>query len=277
MASVLAPKNDSFSYICSLILQRSAIVLEENKAYLVESRLTPVVREHGLSSIDALVGRLRGSSDSPLHKQVVEALTTNETSFFRDMHPFDGLRLAILPELIRKRAAVKTLNFWCGAASTGQEPYTICMVLREHFPVLKDWTIRFLATDLSQQVLQRARDGLFNQCEVNRGLPAPLMVKYFTKKGLQWQIKDELRSMVQFAELNLNNPWPVMAPLDLVFLRNVLIYFSMETKKEILGKMRKVLAPDGYLFLGGAETTLNLDDSYQRIQADKAVFYQRRS
>ena len=277
-ANVLAPTDTSFDFVCKLVLQRSAIVLESNKAYLVESRLTPVVQQHGLASIDDLVAKLRCSNDSPLHKDVVDALTTNETSFFRDAHPFDGLRKVIIPEMIIKRAARKSINIWCAAASTGQEPYTICMVLREYFPALKDWSIRFLASDLSRQVLKRAKEGLFNQCEVNRGLPATLLVKYFTKKGLQWQIKDEIRSMVQFVELNLKDPWPALpADMDLVFMRNVLIYFSAETKKEILAKTRRVLAPDGYLFLGGAETTLNLDDSYQRVQADKAVFYQRRS
>ncbi|HZZ74123.1 MAG TPA: protein-glutamate O-methyltransferase CheR [Pirellulales bacterium] len=265
---------EAFRYISNLVATKSAIVLEPTKAYLVESRLTPVAKQHGYASLSDLVAALKTKPVNGLHHQVVEAMTTNETSFFRDQHPFDTLRTKILPELIQARAATKTLNIWCGAASTGQEPYTLAMVLREHFPALRDWNVRITATDLSSQVLAKAKQGLYNQIEINRGLPAALLVKYFQKRGLQWQISDELRRMVDFCELNLISTWPPLGVCDLVFLRNVLIYFSPETKREILGKIRRLLAKDGYLFLGGAETTMNLDDHYQRIQFEKTVCYQ---
>ncbi len=240
---------DSFSFISDLVRDRSAIVLEPGKTYLVESRLAPLAREHGLQSIDDLVEALRRPGAQSLTRKVVEAMTTNETSFFRDMHPFDALKTQILPELINNRSRERTLSIWSNACSSGQEVYTIAMILRENFPQLAGWKIKLVASDLSSQILAKAREGVFNQTEVNRGLPLPMLLKYFTKNGLTWRIKDEIRNMVDFCELNLVEPWPSIPAMDVIFLRNVLIYFSPETKKEILAKARRVLRPDGYLFL----------------------------
>lgn len=276
--SIVATQLDAetFDFVRTLVLERSAIVLEPSKTYLVETRLAPLAREHSFASLRDLVASLRGKPFQKLHQQVVEALTTNETSFFRDVHPFETLKTAILPEMIAKRAAQKALNVWCGACSSGQEPYTICMLLREHFPQLKDWKVQLTGSDLSRQILDRARQAVFSQAEVNRGLPAPLLVKYFTKQGLHWALRDDVRSMVQYIELNLIEAWPPLPPLDIIFLRNVLIYFSAETKKAILAKIRRLLRPDGYLFLGGAETTINLDDNFERVQLDKTTCYRLR-
>lgn len=262
-----------FSYIQSLVRERSAIVLEQDKMYLVESRLTPVAREEGLSNLSELVTKLRAKPYNGLHVKVVEAMTTNETSFFRDLHPFNALREKLIPDLIQKRAGVRGINIWCAACSSGQEPFTIAMMLRETFPQLNSWKIDILATDLSLEILGRGKDGRYSQLEVNRGLPVAYLMKYFTKEGMEWRLKDEIRKMVRFAEMNLIGNWPVMPKMDLVFLRNVLIYFNVETKKSILGRARKVLAPDGGLFLGAAETTFNVDDAYQRNEVGKASYY----
>lgn len=266
-----------FDYICKFIRARSAIVLEAGKEYLVESRLLPVARGEGCTSLQDLVVRLRTQPSNGLHQKVIEAMTTNETSFFRDLHPFEALRKLLVPELIAKREKERTLNLWCAASSSGQEPYTVAMLLREHFPSLTNWTVRFLATDLSMEMVERARTGRFSQLEVNRGVPAPLLVKYFQRLGVEWQVKDELRRMVEFRQLNLIDSWPSLPEFDIIFIRNVLIYFDVPTKKAILAKVRRVLRPDGYLFLGAAETTLNIDEGFERLQFEKAGCYRLRA
>jgi len=269
--------NNDFVYIRDLVRERAAIILEAGKEYLVEARLLPLARDEGLSSVAELIAQLRAQSFNGRHYKVVEAMTTNETSFFRDLHPFEALRKIVLPELLAKRAAERTLNLWCGAASSGQEPYTIALILREHFPTLLSWTVRFVATDISREMLVRSRAGRYGQHEVNRGLPAPLLVKYFQKQGMEWQLKEDIRRMIDFRELNLAETWPSLPPVDLIFLRNVMIYFNVDTKKAILGKVRRLLKPDGYLFLGGAETTMNLDESFERVQLDKTSCYRLRN
>jgi chemotaxis protein methyltransferase CheR len=241
---------------------------------LVESRLAPVARELGLQSISELVSELQKPGSQKLTQRVVEAMTTNETSFFRDIHPFTALKEKIIPNLIQRRAKEKTLSIWSNACSSGQEPYTIAMIIAEHFPMLKDWKVRIISSDLSSQILDRARLGEFNQTEVNRGLPMNFLLKYFTKNGNQWKIRDDIRKMVEFRELNLVEPFPALLPaMDIVFLRNVLIYFSPETKSEILKKVHKVMHKDSYLFLGGSETTMNLNVSFEREQFGTAVGY----
>jgi chemotaxis protein methyltransferase CheR len=236
-----------------------------------------VARGEGCASLQDLVARLRTQPTNGLHQKVIEAMTTNETSFFRDFHPFEALRKTIVPELMAKREKERKLNFWCAASSSGQEPYTVAMVLREHFPSLANWTVRFLATDLSMEMVERARVGRYSQLEVNRGVPAPLLVKYFQRLGVEWQVKDELREMIDFRQLNLVDSWPSMSEFDLVFIRNVLIYFDVPTKRAILAKVRRLLRPDGYLFLGAAETTLNIDEGFERIQFEKAGCYRLRT
>lgn len=262
-----------YKYVRDLVRDRSAIELGENKAYLVETRLMPLVHQEKLTSIGDLVKRLREEPFNGLHQKVVEAMTTNETSFFRDRSPFEMLKKHLLPELIAKRAVERTLNIWCGACSSGQEPYSISMLLREHFPTLAGWDVTLLATDLSTEILESAREGRYSKLEINRGLPVTLLLKYFENEGLKWQIKEDIRQMVDFRMMNLIGTWPLLPRMDIIFMRNVLIYFDVATKKEILGKIRRVLKPDGYLFLGGSETTLNLDEAFERVVLDKAVCY----
>jgi chemotaxis protein methyltransferase CheR len=264
-----------FEYIRSLVRQRSAVVLESEKAYMVETRLLTLARCQGFDSMAEFVARVR-LPNSGLQQRVVEALANNETSFFRDLHPFEALRQRILPELMQRRAAQRCLHIWCAACSSGQEPYSIAMLIRDQFPALQSWNVRILGSDLSSEILRRAQLGRYCQLDVNRGLPARLLVKYFEKVGADWQIKDEIRRMVEFRPLNLIDSWPIVPSQDIILLRNVLIYFDIETKKRILAKLRRLLQPDGDLFLGGAETTLNLDDAFERIQLDRTCCYRVR-
>jgi chemotaxis protein methyltransferase CheR len=192
------------------------------------------------------------------------------------VHPFEALRTKVLPDLIAARAAQRTLRIWCGACSTGQEPYSLSMLLREKFPELATWKVSILCTDLSGDVLARAKAGSYSQLEVNRGLPALMLVKYFTRQGDAWEIKEEVRRPLEFKELNLAKAFPVLPRFDLVMLRNVLIYFDVETKKAILGRIRRVMAPDAFFFLGAAETTLNLDDAFISVPVGKTVCYRLR-
>lgn len=266
-----------FDYLRQLVRERSAIVLDESKEYLVEMRLMSLARLEGFDSVDELSRSLRGKPFGPLHAQVVDAMTTNETSFFRDLHPFETFKRELVPEALKRNEASRTLSIWCAACSSGQEPYSLAMILQDTFPQLRSgWRVQLLAGDLSQEMLRRAKAGLFSQLEVNRGLPAPLLVKYFQKDGASWQVKEELRAMIQFHELNLATAWPVVPAMDFVFLRNVLIYFDLEMKRQILRKVRSVLKPDGVLFLGGAETTLNIDEGWERVQSGKTVYYRIR-
>ncbi len=261
-----------FNAVRQLVRQRAGIALGDDKRYLVETRLRPVLREFGVTTVADLLRKMNAGCRE-IADRIVEALTTNETLFFRDARPFEVLRTVVLPELLRKRAAERRLNIWCAAASTGQEPYSIAMLIREHFPQLLQWNLKILATDISTAALAVAREGLYSQLEVNRGLPAPLLVKYFSKEGNRWRLDRRVREMVEFRVLNLVGPWPPLPPMDIVFLRNVLIYFDAPTKQRILSRMRTVLRPDGYLFLGSAETTLHLDDSFEPLGIPRSCCY----
>lgn len=265
-----------FEFISAMVRAESAIVLERGKEYLVEARLLPVATEAGLASVADLVQQLRLHPTGPLRQDVVEAMTTNETSFFRDAHPFEALSQRVLPELVRARAGERLVKIWCAAASSGQEPYSIAMLLADLLAGHPGWRVRLLATDISQRMLARTRAGRYTQLEVNRGLPAPRLVRHFTRSGTHWQVNDELRRMVECRVLHLDGPWPPMPSMDVVFLRNVLIYFDIPTKQRILARIRGVLRPDGYLFLGGAETTLNLDPAFERVQLGSAPAYRLR-
>jgi chemotaxis protein methyltransferase CheR len=265
-----------FDYVRALVRQRAAIVLDDDKAYLAETRLLPLARALALGSVTDLVARLRAGPANGLHRQVVEAMTTNETSFFRDILPFESLRREVLPELRRRRTAERRLRLWSAACSTGQEPYCLAMLLCEQFGPPAGWDVRVVASDLSTEVLERARRGRYSQLEVSRGLPAPLLARYFQPQGAEWQVKDDVRRLVDYRQLNLIEPWPDLPPLDVIFLRNVLIYFDVATKRQVLGRVRRLLRPDGYLFLGGAETTLNLDDAFERVEFQRAGCYRLR-
>lgn len=267
-------KDESFRFVSEMVRGDAAIVIEAGKEYLVESRLGPLARAEGFPGIDALVEAVRRNpATSPLRYKIVDALTTNETLFFRDFQPFEALRLEVIPRLLDARRSVRKLNIWSAAASTGQESYSLAMLLREHFPQLKDWQVQILGTDLSNTALDQARSGSYSQLEVNRGLPATYLIKYFTKVEERYMVKEELRRWCEFKPMNLIQPWPILPAFDLVFIRNVLIYFDTATKQSILRKMRGVLLPHGLLFLGTAETTINLDPSWVPVKVGKTVAF----
>jgi chemotaxis protein methyltransferase CheR len=265
-----------FEYIRELVHRRAAIVLESNKGYLAISRLEPLAHSVGLRSVSDLVTRLRSDPNSLLHEQVVEAMTTNETSFFRDLYPFESLRTHILPAIIERNRGGRAINIWSAGCASGQEPYSLAMLIKEDFPELDSWSVSILATDVAAAVLERARTGRFAQIEMNRGLPAHLHVKYFHRQGSQWEIDASIRQRVRFERHNLVTPWPGMPAMDLVFLRNVLIYFDHATKESILRRMREVLRPHGYLLLGASETTLNIDGGFERHPLGRTVWYTKR-
>ncbi len=263
---------DNYAYLQRYIYQESGIVIEAGKNYLLESRLLPIVRQEHLSTLNDLCNLLRATAPAPLRKQVVESMTTNETLFFRDTKLFEALQTRVFPKLIHARRATRKLNIWSAAASSGQEAYSLAMMLTELD--VANWNIRILATDLNQQILDRASSGRYLQIEVNRGLPAKYLVKYFTHVGLDWQIDNKLRSMVESRPFDLRSSMRALGPFDIVFCRNVLIYFDVDTKKRILNEIRGTLCSQGLLVLGAAETTLNLDEYYTRVLVGSAAFYQ---
>lgn len=271
----MALTQDNFKFIQDFARDTAAILLEPGKEYLVEARLSPIAKQAGFNTLDAFLNQLRINRTATLfHDQVIDALTTNETSFFRDFHPFEALRQEVLPKIIQQRESIRRLSIWSAASSTGQELYTIGLLIREYFPELKDWNVTILGTDLSSTVLTQAKAGSYSQLEVNRGLPAPLLVKYFTKVDTRWVIKDEVRKLIEFKQMNLVKPWPILPVFDVIFMRNVMIYFDIESKKQILKKVRQCLQPNGYLFLGTAETTMNIDPDWQPMTFGKATVYQ---
>jgi chemotaxis protein methyltransferase CheR len=270
----MALSAEDFDYVSDFARTGAAIVLEKGKEYLVETRLGPLAEREGYASLRELIGALRTTRVGPLGGKVMDALTTNETFFFRDFHPFESLRKTIIPKLIEQRANTRRLSIWSGACSTGQEAYSMAMMLREHFPQLASWRIDIVGTDLSSQVLTKAKAATYSQLEVNRGLPATYLIKYFTKQGDSWVLKDELRKMVDFRPMNLIQAWPVLSPFDVIFMRNVMIYFDVGTKRTILKKLRACLNPSGFLVLGSAETTMNLDPQWKPVTVDKATLYQ---
>ncbi len=269
-------REDNFVFICQLLKQRAGIVLGANKAYLVNTRLIPVARCAQVDGVDALINKLRLSPDETLLQAVVDAMTTNETSFFRDGTPFDILADIVLPALLRRRATERTINIWSAGCASGQEPYTIAILWLERFAHLSNWQLKITATDISNEMLDRAAKGRYTGLEVSRGLAAEHRDKYFRKDGQHWQIDQRLQAMVQFRHLNLSGLWSAMPMMDIVLIRNVLVYFDLPTKKEILKKIRNVLRPDGYLFLGGTETTLMIDDAFDRVATPAGSYYSLR-
>ncbi len=259
-----------------LLLDHAGILLEGEKKYLAEARLTPLAAQEGFESIDAMLDATQSGPDAALlERRIIESMTNSETSFFRDLHPFEALRATILPQLIAKRAGERALSIWCAATASGQEPYSIAMLLREHFPQLGAWKVTLIASDISEAMLSRARAGAYSQIEINRGLPAPLLVKYFRRIDGEWQITEELRRSIEFRRINLTAAWPFMPAMDLILMRNVLIYFDVPTKKAVLARVRHQLKAGGYLVLGGGESTMSLDDSFAPAQVGKAICYQR--
>jgi chemotaxis protein methyltransferase CheR len=264
-----------FEYVASLVARHAAIEIGPDKHYLVEQRLSAAARQEQLDSIPELLHRARIDASGRLVALVVDAMTTNETSFFRDPTLFEFLRAELIPQLVERNRASRTLRIWCAASSSGQEPYSIAMLLREHFPDIVDtWKVRILASDYSPSMVARTRAGRFGRIEVNRGLPANYLVKHFRRDGLEWEIDESLRRLVEVREINLARPLPLAERFDLVLLRNVLIYFSIDTKREVLGRVRQFLAPGGALFLGSSESTMQIDDTWVRRAYGNISCYQ---
>lgn len=250
-----------FEFLRTFLKAKSGLALPPEKRYLIESRLAPVCRSFDIASLADLVRHLRGNRNPTLESAVVDAMTTNETFFFRDKGPFDLFRDVLLPRYLAARSSVRHLRIWCAAASTGQEPYSLAMLLEEASPRLAGWKVDILATDISTEVLAKARAGLYNQFEVQRGLPIQLLLKYFTQVGDQWQISSKIRGKVEFRPLNLIKEFGHIGPFDIVYCRNVLIYFDSSTKSNVLSRIANVMAADGSLILGAAETVLGLTDA----------------
>jgi chemotaxis protein methyltransferase CheR len=264
-----------FAFISGLVRRDAAIVLEAGKEYLVEARLLPLARQSGLPSVSEFVNRAQQRPEPEIHAKIVDALTTNETSFFRDGEPFKQLVDTVLPDMLARRAAARTIKVWSAASSSGQEPYTLAMVLQDNLPA--GWSFDILGTDISTEMLTRAEAGQYTQLEVNRGLPAPLLVKHFERHGAHWKVSPTLRKNVSFRRLNLAAPFPPMGPFDIVFIRNVLIYFDVQTKRAVLQRVAGTLRPDGWLFLGSAETTIGIDDRFERVVAGRTSAYKLRA
>jgi chemotaxis protein methyltransferase CheR len=266
--------SEQFHYVRRLVRERSAIVLAEDKAYLVESRLAPIARSLGLADASGVVNELRTSQDKKLEQQVVEALTTNETSWFRDKRPFEALRHHIIPEVLQRNSQTRTLRIWSAACSSGQELYSVAMLLDEAFPQLHHgWRVELIGSDINSEMVRRATAGLFFPIDMNRGLPASLMVRHFTQEGACWRVNAALRERAQFLEVNLVQPWPALPTFDIVLLRNVLIYFEPGTKGQVLSRVARQMAPRGCLLLGAAETTTGLCEDFEVATADGAAFY----
>ena len=260
-----------YEYLRKVLKDRSGLDLSADKQYLVESRLLPLARRSGLSGIPELVQKIKAGAEQ-LTTQVVEAMTTNETFFYRDKIPFDHLRDYVLPGLIRARANRRSLRIWSAACSTGQEPYSIAMCLREFGAALSGWRIEIVATDLSQEVLEKSKAGLYSQFEVQRGLPIQLLVKYFTQLGELWQLSADIRGMVQHRQLNLLQDFSHRGKFDVIFCRNVLIYFDQETKASIFERLAKMLEPDGTLMLGAAESVVGITDAFRPNQERRGLY-----
>ena len=266
-----------FEYYRDILAKRSGLVIGPDKTYLLDSRLTPVAKKWGYDDVISMTKDLRNKQNEKLIVDIVEAMTTNETSFFRDIKPFQLFENVVLPQLHETRKDKKSLRIWCSACSSGQEPYSIAMILSEMPAKFGDWDIEILATDISNQVLEQARKGVFSQFEVQRGLPVNYLMKYMKKEEEKWHIKDSIREMVDYKFLNLLEPLTNMGQFDVVFCRNVLIYFNEETKKAVLERLADVMVDDGYLFLGGAETVLGLSERFKLKEGQRGLYVKNNS
>jgi chemotaxis protein methyltransferase CheR len=261
-----------FDWLRAFLKQQSGLVLTSEKQYLIESRLLPVARKAGLASLSALISKIKEPGQSMLAATVVEAMTTNESFFFRDKTPFEHFTDTMLPKMLEARARERRLRIWCAAASTGQEPYSLAMCLKDAEAKLAGWRVEILGTDLSTDVLEKAKAGVYTQFEVQRGLPINHLLKYFTQIGDTWQINSNMRSMVQYRKLNLLENFSSLGQFDIIFCRNVLIYFDNKTKVEILERMAKMMPADGYLVLGAAETVVGLTDVFKPMTEKRGLY-----
>jgi chemotaxis protein methyltransferase CheR len=263
-----------YDFLRRCLKEGSGLLLSSDKHYLVESRLLPLARSAGFASLAELVRALKSERNADLMAAVVEAMTTNESYFFRDRAPFEHFRRTIIPALLMARRKIRTIRIWCTAVAAGQEPYSLAMCLKEMGADLAGWRIEIVATDLSSDVLERAREGLYSQFEVQRGLPVMLLIKYFTQTGDLWRIAPDLRAMVKFRRVNLVGDFTTLGSFDVIFCRNVLIYFDQEAKTDVLDRLAKVISSDGYLVLGTAETAVGLSNAFE-MMADKPGLYIR--
>jgi chemotaxis protein methyltransferase CheR len=261
-----------FDLLSRLLKERSGLVLTQDKTYLLESRLLPVARKHALKSIEDLAAAVRAAPKGPLAREVVEAMTTNESFFFRDVKPFNQFRSYVLPELLKARAGSRTIRIWSAACSSGQEPYSLAMILAEEQAKLAGWQVDILATDLSTEILERAQAASYTQFEVQRGLPIQYLVKYFEQQGERWHLKTPIRAMVRFRCFNLLEDLASLGTFDVIFCRNVLIYFDQPTKTMVLDRMARLLSRDGFLYLGGAETVLGITDKFQAAAENRGIY-----
>ncbi len=266
-----------YDFLRTLLKQRSGLALSDEKQYLVESRLTPLARKTGLGTLDALIQKLRGPDAERLTVEVVEAMTTNESFFFRDKTPFENFREVMLPALKAARARDKRIRIWCAAASAGQEPYSLAMTLKEMAREVEGYRIDILATDISTEILEKAKSGIYSQFEVQRGLPIQYLVKYFTKIGEMWQITPDIRAMVQYRPLNLLRDFSNLGSFDIVYCRNVLIYFDQPTKADVLSRIGNIVTHDGYLSLGAAETVIGLTDLFKSVPDRRGLYAPNKS
>jgi len=261
-----------YDYLRKFLKERSGLSLSADKQYLVESRLLPIARRKGVPSLSELIQKIRDAGNEALAIDVVEAMMTNESLFFRDKIPFDHFNDTIIPALLQARTNQRRIRIWCAAASGGQEPYSLAMALKEMGSALAGWRIEILATDLSLEVLEKAKAGIYSQFEVQRGLPIQMLVKYFTQVGEMWQIAPEIRAMIQYRPFNLLHDFSQLGRFDVVFCRNVLIYFDQPTKIGVLDRMSRIIEPDGYLVMGAAETVVGLTTSFKPV-ADRRALY----
>jgi len=261
-----------FEHIAKLLKDRSGLVLGKDKAYLLESRLNPVARKWQFKGFDDLAEAVRVGRDEALIRDITEAMTTNESFFFRDTKPFDQFRDVVLPHLLEQRAARKSFRIWSAACSSGQEPYSLAMILKECAAKLSGWRVEILATDLSTDILAKAKEGVYSQFEVQRGLPINFLVKYFKQEGDRWHVSEEIRNMVKYQPFNLLEDASVHSQFDVIFCRNVLIYFDQPTKKQVLDGMSKMVPSDGFLYLGGAETVLGITDNFQLMKGQRGLY-----
>ena len=263
-----------YDFIRKILKERSGYMLSSDKQYLIDSRLMPLARQEGCATLDELVQKMRAPNAAALLARVTETMTINESFFFRDKIPFDRFKDTILPAVMQARANTKRLRIWCAACSTGQEPYSLAMILKSMKERLAGWQIEIVASDISRDVLERAKAGIYSQFEVQRGLPIQMLMQFFQQVGEQWRISDEIRNMVQFRQLNLIERFSLLGSFDIVFCRNVLIYFDQPTKVDVLERVGHQLAPEGFLVLGAAETVVGLTDSF-KPHADKRGLYVR--
>ena len=267
-------KPQDFEYLQTLLKSRSGLVLSTDKVYLVESRLMPVARGKGLGGLDELIQAVRIGNDEKLLTDVTDAMTTNESFFFRDMRPFESFRETVLPRIVESRRASgrNVVRIWSAACSSGQEPYTLAMILKEEEAKYKGVRFEIIATDLSTEIVDKAREGIYTQFEVQRGLPIQLLLKYFKQNGDRWQIDRSIRDMVAIKQYNLMNDFTVLGLFDIVYCRNVLIYFDQPTKTDILGRVSKLMPDDGILYLGGAESVLGISDAFKPISGLRGAY-----